>query len=146
MLLGEARCLNETSSGSLSSGRLFVFGQLDYVLKPGENILIHAPQNAEIDGHIFQIQADGFVTLPAIGRTHAGGVKLRVFEKNLERRFGQNSSDDDVTVRVVAFLGLKAGGAFAIKDALAREPSSRLFQPRSQAFGISSRSAFRRDR
>ncbi len=88
-------------------GAYSCLAQLDYVLKPGENILIHAPKNAEIDGHIFQIQADGFVTLPAIGRTHAGGVKLRVFEKNLERRFGQNSSDHDVTVRVVAFRASK---------------------------------------
>jgi hypothetical protein len=40
------------------------FGQLDCMLKPTDKIQIRASQNPKVDGHIFQIQADGFVTYP----------------------------------------------------------------------------------
>ncbi len=80
------------------------FGQLGYMLKPTENILIRAPKTPKVDGHIFQIQADGFVTLPEVGRIHAGGVKLQAFQQNLANRLGQGS----VAVSVVAFHSPKA--------------------------------------
>jgi protein involved in polysaccharide export with SLBB domain len=79
------------------------FAQLDYMLKPVENILIRAPQNPKIDGHIFQIQADGFVTLPSVGRLHAGGVTLQAFQKSVASRLSQGS----VEVTVVAFRSPK---------------------------------------
>ncbi len=76
------------------------FAQLDYVLKPTENIQIHAPESPKIDGRIFQIQADGFVVLPSIGRVHVGGMKLREFQKTLARSLQKANG---VTVSVVAF-------------------------------------------
>jgi protein involved in polysaccharide export with SLBB domain len=82
------------------------FAQLDYLLKPMENILIRAPQSPQIDGRIFQIQSDGFITLPSIGRIHAGGQILRVFQKSLANRLSP-SSRSAVTVSVVSFRSAK---------------------------------------
>jgi protein involved in polysaccharide export with SLBB domain len=79
------------------------FAQLDYMLKPAENIMVRAPQNPKIDGLIFQIQADGFVTLPSVGRMHAGGVTLHAFQKSVASRLGQRSVD----ISVVAFRSPK---------------------------------------
>jgi protein involved in polysaccharide export with SLBB domain len=79
------------------------FAQVDYLLKPAETILIHAPKNSKMDGRTFRIQADGFVRLPAIGRMRAGGLTLQVFQKNLTNRLGQGS----VAVNVVAFRSPK---------------------------------------
>ncbi len=80
------------------------FAQLDYMLKPAETILIHAPKNPKIDGRMFQIQADGFVVLPSVGRMHAGGVTVHTFQKSVASHLGQGSVD----ISVVAFRSPKA--------------------------------------
>jgi protein involved in polysaccharide export with SLBB domain len=79
------------------------FGELDYMLKPTDKIQIRASQNPKVDGHIFQIQADGFVTLPSVGRVHAGGTNLHAFQKSLANRLRR----DSVEVSVVAFHSAK---------------------------------------
>src|SRR6266700_2752975 len=55
---------------------------MPYVLAPMERILIRAPHAAKIDGRTFQIQPDGFLNLPSVGRIQAAGVETSVLEKN----------------------------------------------------------------
>jgi protein involved in polysaccharide export with SLBB domain len=76
--------------------------QLDYVLHPKENILIRAPQSTSLNGRIFQIQPDGFVTLPSLGRIRVDGVAVKDLEKQLASRLKRNLSDSSqVTIHVV---------------------------------------------
>jgi protein involved in polysaccharide export with SLBB domain len=79
-------------------------GQMDYWLHPKENILIHAPQNKDLNDRIFKIQPDGFVNLPTLGRVRASGVTLRTFEKRLANRLGHDSDQaSQVKVSAVSF-------------------------------------------
>ena len=76
--------------------------QLDYVLHPKENILIRAPQSKTLNGRTFQIQPDGFVTLPSLGRIRAGGVTVKTLEKQVANRLKQHSPDaPEITIFVV---------------------------------------------
>ena len=80
------------------------FAQVDYTLAPKDNILIRVPQAKKIDGRLFQVQADGFVTLPAVGRIRAGGVTVRSLEKQLAGRLKQSASGEPkVAISVVSF-------------------------------------------
>jgi len=47
-----------------------------YVLGPGDQILIRAFEADEISDKPFRVDADGFVTLPMVGRLRAGGVSV----------------------------------------------------------------------
>jgi protein involved in polysaccharide export with SLBB domain len=70
-----------------------------------ERILIRAPHAAKIDGRTFQIQPDGFVALPSIGRIRAAGVETSVLEKTLAARLKvkpEKSGESKVVISVVA--------------------------------------------
>jgi protein involved in polysaccharide export with SLBB domain len=76
-----------------------------YVLAPMERILIRAPHAAKIDGRTFQIQPDGFVTLPSVGRIQAAGVETSVLEKTVAARLKRKpkkSGQPEVVISVVA--------------------------------------------
>jgi protein involved in polysaccharide export with SLBB domain len=77
-----------------------------YVIAPKDQILVRAPGSKKLnglDGRIFQVDSDGFVNLPSIGRVRAGGRTLDAFEKELSFRLKKNSSDQpQVSVSEVA--------------------------------------------
>jgi protein involved in polysaccharide export with SLBB domain len=78
-------------------------GVMACVPSPGDRILIRTPQIEKIDGRTFQIQADGFVTLPSIGRVQAAGLEISSLEKLLVHRLKHNKSGEPkVTISVVA--------------------------------------------
>jgi len=58
----------------------------EYTLAPKDHILIRTPQAKKLDGRIFKVQADGFVTLPLIGRVQAAGVVLASFQDYIAGR------------------------------------------------------------
>ena len=75
-----------------------------YTLAPKDHILIRTPQAKKLDGRIFQIQADGFVTLPSIGRIQAAGVMLDSFQDYIAGRLRKRwSRDPKVHILVVNF-------------------------------------------
>jgi beta-lactamase regulating signal transducer with metallopeptidase domain len=51
-------------------------GAPDYLLGPRDQVLVRAPQAAEIDGQPFRIDADGDINLPLLGRVQAGGMTV----------------------------------------------------------------------
>ena len=75
-----------------------------YMLAPRDQILIRAPQAKKLDGRIFQIQADGFVTLPSIGRVRAGGMIQDSFGEYIAGRLPKSrSGNPEVHVLLVNF-------------------------------------------
>ena len=75
-----------------------------YMLAPKDHILIRTPQAKKLDGRIFQIQADGFVTLPSIGRVQAAGAMLDSFQDYIAGRLRKRwSRDPKVHILVVNF-------------------------------------------
>jgi protein involved in polysaccharide export with SLBB domain len=75
-----------------------------YMLAPKDHILIRTPQAKKLDGRIFQIQADGFVTLPAFGRVQAAGLRLVSFENYIAGRLRKHrSADPAVHIVVINF-------------------------------------------
>ncbi len=75
----------------------------DYVLGPNDQILIRAPQSDEINERPFRIDADGFITLPLVGRVKAGGITVQALEADLVTRLRQFIRDPQVIISVVQF-------------------------------------------
>jgi polysaccharide biosynthesis/export protein len=76
---------------------------IQYTLAPNDHILIHTAQTKKIEGRIFQIQADGFVTIPTIGHVRAAGLTISSLEQLVARRLkGNTSSAPKVAIAVVA--------------------------------------------
>ena len=76
--------------------------QFDYVLSPGENILIHVDHLAAVDGKTFRIKADGTIALPSIGRLQAAGLKIEDLEKAIAKRLHGGAKQRRVSISVVA--------------------------------------------
>lgn len=83
--------------------------RIDYMLQRNDHILIRQAQIESLDGHIFQIQSDGFVVLPSVGRVRAAGSTLTSFTKQLARRLNQ----PQLVINVVACRDCKAAEKIA---------------------------------
>ena len=75
----------------------------NYVLRPGDQILIRAFEMEEISERPFRIDADGFVNLPVLGRVKCGGVTVEHFESDLLEALRKYIRQPQVTVTVVQF-------------------------------------------
>jgi protein involved in polysaccharide export with SLBB domain len=76
--------------------------QLDYTLHPSDRIYIRVSETAKFSGRAFKIGPDGFVNLPLIGWVRAGGVTVKILEKQLTERLSNNvPSPPNVTITVV---------------------------------------------
>ncbi|MGA8595253.1 MAG: polysaccharide biosynthesis/export family protein [Bryobacteraceae bacterium] len=72
----------------------------DYVLGPEDQIEIRAFQADEISDKPFQIQGDGYISLPLVGRVKAAGLTVEQFEAALTRELGKYIEHPQVTVLV----------------------------------------------
>jgi len=76
----------------------------EYKLAPKDHILIRTPQARKLDGRIFKVESDGFVTLPSIGRIQAAGLMLASFQDYIAGRLRKWSSrDPEVHILLVNF-------------------------------------------
>ena len=75
----------------------------DYTLGPHDQLMIRAPQAAEIDGRPFRLDADGNINLPLLGRVHADGMTIRALEGDLVQRLREHVSEAQVSITVVQF-------------------------------------------
>lgn len=73
----------------------------DYLLGPGDVITIHALDAEEISDKPFRIGVNGFITLPLVGRVHAGGLTGNQLEAELAGRLKPLIRNPDVSVNVV---------------------------------------------
>jgi polysaccharide export outer membrane protein len=75
----------------------------DYVLGPNDQILIRAPQADEINERPFRVDADGFLTLPVVGRVRAAGSTIQALEADLVARLREFIREPQVIISVVQF-------------------------------------------
>jgi protein involved in polysaccharide export with SLBB domain len=93
----------------LLASALLAHGQsegLQYYLAPHDKITVRAPEVLKINGKTFEIQADGFVILPSIGRILAGGLTTDALEKQVVKRLKHGSSKEPkVSISVMGVSG-----------------------------------------
>lgn len=75
----------------------------NYVLRPGDQILIRAANMEEISNQPFRIDDDGFVTLPELGRIKASDVSVENFEAVLVEALKKYVRVPQVSITVVQF-------------------------------------------
>lgn len=74
-----------------------------YVLGPNDQILIRAPEAEELTDKPFRVDAEGFVTLPLIGKTKVGGLTIQQFEQQLVQALRKFILQPQATVTVVQY-------------------------------------------
>ncbi len=74
-----------------------------YTLGANDQILIRAPQAEELDQKPFRIDAEGFLTLPVIGRVRAAGVTVEALEAELTKRLAEFVRNPQVSISLVQF-------------------------------------------
>jgi len=74
-----------------------------YVLGPGDQIVIRANEMEDISDKPFRIDADGFINLPVLGKTRAGGRSVQELEADLVERLKMFVRTPQVIVTVVQF-------------------------------------------
>ena len=81
------------------------FDQLrpNYVLHPGDQIMIRAAGIQDINDRPFLIDGDGFLDLPTLGRVKAGGMTVAQFEASLVKLARDYVLEPRVTVTVVQY-------------------------------------------
>jgi polysaccharide export outer membrane protein len=75
----------------------------NYVLRPGDQILIRAFEVEEVSERPFKIDGDGFIDLPILGRIMAGGLSVEMLEASLIEALKKYVRVPQVTVTVVQF-------------------------------------------
>src|SRR5262249_34357789 len=75
----------------------------NYVLRPGDQILIRAFEMEEISERPFRVDGDGFINLPVLGRMKTGGVTVEKLEAALVEALRKYVRQPQVTVTVVQF-------------------------------------------
>jgi protein involved in polysaccharide export with SLBB domain len=60
--------------------------------------MIRTSQSEKLNGRIFQIQLNGFVDLPTVGKLRAAGLTVESLEKELAGRLRPNSSGEHVAL------------------------------------------------
>jgi polysaccharide export outer membrane protein len=74
-----------------------------YVLGPGDQIVIRANGMDDISDKPFSLDANGFITLPQLGRIQAGGMSVQELEADLVRRLRDYVRTPQAIVTVVQF-------------------------------------------
>jgi len=74
-----------------------------YVLGAGDQIVIRANEMEDISDKPFRIDADGFINLPVLGKTQAGGRSVQELEADLVVKLRQYVRTPQVIVTVVQF-------------------------------------------
>jgi polysaccharide export outer membrane protein len=75
----------------------------NYVLHPGDQVLIRAAGIPDVSEKPFLIDGDGFVELPTLGRVKAGGLTVSQLEELLVKLSREYVREPQVTVTVVQF-------------------------------------------
>jgi polysaccharide biosynthesis/export protein len=75
----------------------------EYVLGPDDQLIIRAPQVAEINDRPFRIDSSGFVDLPIVGRMRVGGLTVQAFEAELTNRLREFVRDPQVFITLAQY-------------------------------------------
>lgn len=75
----------------------------NYVLGPGDQFLVRAPQAEEINDKPFRIDSEGFVNIPIIGRLKAGGLTQQELEAEIVKRLREFIREPQVIITITQF-------------------------------------------
>lgn len=75
----------------------------DYVLGANDQILIRVPQAEEINERPFRIDAEGFLTLPIVGRVRALGLTVQALEAELTAKLKEFIREPQVSISLAQF-------------------------------------------
>jgi len=75
----------------------------NYILGPNDQILIRAQEAEEINDKPFRIDSEGFINLPLVGRTKAGGLTIQELESELVKKLRPFIREPQVIITVVQF-------------------------------------------
>lgn len=75
----------------------------NYVLGPGDQVLIWALQAEELGNRSYAIDESGFLSLPLAGRIEAGGLTLRQLESLVAQKLSRYLVQPQVTASVVEY-------------------------------------------
>jgi len=75
----------------------------NYVLGPGDQILIRAFEMEELGERPYRVEADGTVDLPTLGKTKAGGLTVDQLQHNLIEALRPYVRQPQVTITIVQF-------------------------------------------
>ena len=87
-----------------------------YVLGSGDQITIRLPDAEEINDKPVQVDNDGFLRLPMVGRVQAAGLTVAQFEVELTSRLKTYLLHPDVGVSVVKFSSQPVSIVGAVKN------------------------------
>lgn len=74
----------------------------DYYISPMDTLKINVSPAEEFSREVM-VQADGTVDLPLIGSMEVSGMKVKDFEKILEKKYSKYISNPDITVTIKKF-------------------------------------------
>jgi len=86
-----------------------------YILGPDDEIVIQALHTTEITDKPFRIDSTGSITVPMVGRVHAGGLNVGQLENELTSRLTSYVREPEVTVRVTEFKSQPVSVMGAVK-------------------------------
>src|SRR5271163_2005798 len=69
-----------------------------HVLAPKDHILIRASQSDKLNGRIFEVERNGFITLPGVGRLRAAGLTVASLETQLAGRLRPDTSGQRIAL------------------------------------------------
>jgi len=109
-----------------------------YVLGPGDEIVIRAPDAPEIADRPVRIDMRGFINLPLVGRLQAGGLTVEQLEAELTRRLKTYLVEPQVAVSVNQYRSQPVSvlGAVGSPGVLQLEGRKTLFEVLSLAGGL----------
>ena len=75
----------------------------DYILGPNDQILVRVPQAEELNERPFRVDAEGFLTLPIVGRLRVAGLTVQAVEIELANRLKEFIREPQVSINLVQF-------------------------------------------
>src|SRR5436853_7919465 len=75
----------------------------DYLLGPGDQIVVRVLNAEEINDKPVLIDMSGFIRLPVVGRVHVGGLTVSQVEAELTTRLKSYLLQPDVSVSIAEF-------------------------------------------
>jgi polysaccharide biosynthesis/export protein len=76
-------------------------GTSEYILGPGDQISIHVEDLDDISDRPMRIDPNGFIDLPLIGRTEAGGLTIEQLRQQLERKLTKYVTSPEITINLI---------------------------------------------
>jgi len=117
-----------------------LFGQKesDYVLGPGDQIVVHTMQVKELADKQFPVEANGTVNLPLLGRVNLAGSSLEQAESAISKAAEKYYVTPDIGVAVAQFRAQPVSviGAVGIPGVHEARGQKRLLEVLSSAGGI----------